>query len=114
MRFSEVAYFSEAVPAMVTFYRNLLDREPVFEAEGLAIFQVDETRILIHEIYTPASGELAPENHIAFSVTNVDDACNELVKRGYTLDAGPQNYDWGRSAYLRDPDRHLIEITQGD
>jgi hypothetical protein len=33
------------------------------------------------------------------------------MKQGLTLEVAPKDYYWGRSAYLRDPDRHLVEIT---
>jgi hypothetical protein len=34
------------------------------------------------------------------------------MKQGSDLDIPPQDYDRGRSAYVRDPDGRQIEITQ--
>lgn len=70
-----------------------------------------ETKIFIHKTYQPSEGELPPENHTAFAVENVDAMCNTLIQQGLTLEVPPKDYYWGRSAYLRDPDGHLIEIT---
>lgn len=48
---------------------------------------------------------------IAFFRDDVDAACQVLIEHGLTFEAPPQDYYWGRSAYLRDPDGHLVEIT---
>ena len=55
-------------------------------------------------------GELPPDNHIAFAVADVDSASEALMQNGMTLEAPPQDYYWGRSAYLRDPDGQQIEL----
>jgi catechol 2,3-dioxygenase-like lactoylglutathione lyase family enzyme len=112
MHLSELAYFTDDVPAMADFYRRLLNAEPVAQSDGMAIFVVGSTRIFIHRNYVPAPGDLPPANHTAFNVDDVDAACNALVKQGLTLEVAPQDYYWGRSAYLRDPDGHQIEIMQ--
>ena len=115
MKLIELAYFTENVQAMEDFYRNLLGTEPVAKSDNMAIFMSGETRILIH-YKSPASpisaGELPPENHIAFAVEDVDATCETLVKQGLTLEVPPKDYYWGRSAYLRNPDGYLVEITK--
>ena len=116
MKLVELAYFTENVEAMTNFYRSLFGTEPVARSEGMAIFMSGETKILIH-YKSPASpisaGELPPENHVAFGVQDVDAVCEELVKQGLTLEVPPKDYYWGRSAYLRNPDGFLVEITRG-
>lgn len=113
MKLTELAFFTKDVGTMARFYRHLLGSEPVVEADGLAIFMVGETKILLHHTYTPSPKELPPTNHIAFTVANVDETCQQLVAAGLTLEVAPTDYDWGRSAYLRDPDGQQIELTQG-
>ena len=109
---SEVAYFTANVEAMAQFYKMLLDVEPVASSPTMAIFLIGNTKLFIHAIYTPNQNELPPENHIAFTVDDVDHSCAKLVQQGLILEVSPQNYYWGRSAYLRDPDGHLIELNQ--
>ena len=112
MELTEVTHFTDDVAGMRTFYRCLLGAEPIAESAGMAIFAVGPTRILIHQTYVPADGELPPENHIAFAVPDVDAACGRLAQHGLTVEIPPNDYYWGRSAYLRDPDGHLIELSR--
>ena len=60
---------------------------------------------------TPAAN--APGFEIGFKVTDVDAAFNELVARGAEPVVAPTDRFWGqRTAYVRDPDEHLIELAQ--
>jgi catechol 2,3-dioxygenase-like lactoylglutathione lyase family enzyme len=55
----------------------------------------------------------APGFEIGFMVENVDDAFAELVAAGVPAVATPRDRAWGqRTAYVRDPDGHLIELVQ--
>lgn len=112
MRLVEVARFADDVQALTSYYRNLLDREPLAASPGMAIFLVGETKIFVHETYTPGEGDLPPEDHLAFAVKDLDAVCDALQARGIELERGPQAYYWGRSAYLRDPGGQLIELTE--
>ena len=112
MKLAELAYFTADVAAMLSFYRRLLGAEPVAQSEGMAIFLLGETKIFIHQKYTPGEGDLPPENHIALAVPDVDAACRQLTALGLAIEVSPQDYDWGRSAYLRDPDGRLVELNQ--
>jgi catechol 2,3-dioxygenase-like lactoylglutathione lyase family enzyme len=78
----------------------------------MAIFMTGQTKIFIHRKYVPAEGELPADNHIAFAVDDVDVTCETLTQQGLTLEVPPKDYYWGRSAYLRDPDGHMVEITK--
>lgn len=69
-------------------------------------------KLLIHHLYAPEDGELPPENHDAFMVENVEAACQQLMEQGLTPEISPQEFYWGRSAYLRDPDGHQSGIIQ--
>lgn len=108
---TEIAFFSDDVPKMADFYKDLLDASPVAQSEGMAIFILGKTKLFIHRTYIPEEGELPPENHIAFTVEDVDKACVELKEKGLIIEVEPADYYWGRSAYLRDPDGSLIELN---
>ncbi len=111
---SELAFFVEDVNKLAAFYRALLGTDPVAQSEGMAIFMSGGTKIFIHRQYSPEKGELPPENHIAFSVEDVVAECRKLSEQGITIEVEPQEYYWGRSAYLRAPDGQLIELIQAE
>ncbi|HEX6303631.1 MAG TPA: VOC family protein [Anaerolineales bacterium] len=108
----EIAYFSDDIEKMVAFYQAFLGMEPVAASQDMAIFVVGQTKIFIHKTYDTSDGELPPENHTAYAVTDVDAQYQMLVERGLVIEAPPKDYYWGRSAYLRDPEGHLIELIQ--
>lgn len=112
MKLIEIAKFTDNVAGMAAFYRQLLGAEPVAESPDMAIFMSGETKVFIHKMYQPGEGDLKPENHIAFEAEDVDEKCAELQAHGLTVENPPRDYYWGRSAYLRDPDGNLIEITK--
>ncbi len=112
MKLVEIAFFVEDVMATAGFYRALLAAEPIASGQGMEILQSGETKIFIHQQYTPAAGDLPPENHLAFEVADVDAACEQLAAAGVSVERPPQAYYWGRSAYLRAPNGQLIELIQ--
>jgi catechol 2,3-dioxygenase-like lactoylglutathione lyase family enzyme len=112
MKLYELAYFTDNVKGMADFYRGLLGTEPVAKSDEMAIFMSGETKIFIHRNYPPTEGDLPANNHVAFAVKDVDAACAMLTQQGLTLEVLPKDYYWGRSAYLRDPDGHQVEITK--
>ena len=55
----------------------------------------------------------APGFEIGFKVPQVDVAFSELLARGAVPVVSPTDRFWGqRTAYVRDPDGHLIELAQ--
>ena len=55
----------------------------------------------------------APGFEIGFKVADVDAAFSELIARGAPPVVPPTDRFWGqRTAYVRDPDGHLVEIAQ--
>jgi lactoylglutathione lyase len=59
----------------------------------------------------PASN--APGFEVGFKVTDVDAAFNKLIALGAQPVMPPTDRFWGqRTAYVRDPDGHLIELAQ--
>lgn len=112
MELSELAFFTDDVPKMTEFYQKLLGKAPDYSIQNMAIFTLGRVTLLIHTRYTPSAVDLPPDNHFALRVENVDSISNQLLKQGLRLEHPPRDYDWGRSAYLRDPDGQLIELAQ--
>jgi len=112
MKLSELAFFTDDVASMTAFYRSLLGTEPVHQSGDLAIFDQQGLQILIHRTYGAGPGDLPAENHVAFAVPDLDAACAGLAAAGLECALPPRDYQWGRSAYLRDPDGHFIELQQ--
>ena len=112
----ELALFTDDVPALTAFYRQLLGGEPAFSSEQMALFQLDGLHILIHHREPPdpdyEAGKSDPpnEDHFAIGVNGLDDAWAESGLRESPGAIGPADYPWGRSAYLRDPDGRLVEM----
>lgn len=113
MELSELAFFTDDVVGMTEFYQKLLGKAPDYAGQNMTLFTLGAITFLIHARYSPADNDLPPDNHFAFKVEDVDAACARLVQQGLSLEHPPHNYDWGRSAYLRDPDGQLIELAQG-
>jgi catechol 2,3-dioxygenase-like lactoylglutathione lyase family enzyme len=112
MKLVEIAHFTSNVDGMSAFYRALLKRDPVAESPDMAIFMQGDVKVFIHKTYDPGEGDLPPENHHAYRVSDVDTVCREFAEKGLVIERAPADYYWGRSAYLRDPDGNLIELIQ--
>ena len=110
MKLVEMAFFTDRVGEMAGFYQTLLNQAPVHQTEDMAIFMQNGVKIFIHKSYIAEEGDLPPENHTAFEVTDIDASCAELSGKGLQIEREPADYYWGRSAYLRNPDGHLIEL----
>jgi lactoylglutathione lyase len=55
----------------------------------------------------------APGFELGFKVDDVDEAFRRLVEGGAVPAVEPTDRHWGqRTAYVRDPDGHLIELAQ--
>jgi catechol 2,3-dioxygenase-like lactoylglutathione lyase family enzyme len=111
-RIVEVSLFTDDVAASAELYGHLLGSRPQSEWPGGAIFAAGDARVLLHERSASLPDGPPNEDHIALAVPDLDCACAELIDQGVTLLLGPRDYPWGRSAYLRDPDGRLVELTQ--
>jgi len=112
MKLIEIAFFTDNVNQMIDFYKTVLSMKPVAQSDEMAVFVTSDVKIFIHHRYIPRKDDLPPENHFAFLFDDVDDACKYLSAHGLFVEIPPIDFYWGRSAYLRDPDGHQIEILQ--
>ena len=71
------------------------------------------TRLAFYERTALAPSPNAPGFELGFFVPNVDRAYAELVVTGATPVTPPTDRPWGqRTAYVRDPDGHLVELVE--
>ena len=117
----EIALFTKKVSEHTDFYQRLLGRAPDVEVEGMSEFHLGGVTLRIHasdRSRRPApkargkSNSPSDEDHFAFGVEDLDAAANSAKERGIVFEVEPSEFDWGRSAYLRDPDGRLIELNQ--
>jgi len=113
-RLVEVTLFTSDVKGTVAFYRDFLGVSPAWESEEFAQFELDGVKLLIHVKGDsgPSLGYPPDVDHIAFGVKDVDDACRELRQKGLKMEYGPKDFEWGRSAYFKDPAGRMVELHQ--
>ena len=110
---AEIALFTDDVAAATSFYAGLLAGTPVAEWPGGAIFAAGASKLLEHERAAATENGPPNEDHFAFSVADLDASCDELrAHGGLSFLVEPSAYPWGRSAYLRDPDGRLVELSE--
>jgi len=109
---TEIALFTDDVAAVAAFYRSLVGAGPVAEWPGGALFAAGDAKILVHERAAAMEGGPPNEDHFALIVDDLDTICDALRSEGSELLVEPRDYQWGRSAYLRDPDGRLVELAQ--
>lgn len=100
---SEMALFTENVDRLVEFYERVLGRAPESRWPGGATFEIGGVTLLIHLALPDKEGGPANRDHFALRVTDVD---AEAARLGTEA----RDYDWGRSAYLVDPDGRMVEL----
>ena len=108
----EVALFTNDVEALTRFYGALVSAEPSEEWSGGATYEAGSVALLIHERSSAPEAGPANEDHFALAVQDLDGMCEELRRRGVDFLVEPSDYPWGRSAYLRDPDGRIVELSQ--
>lgn len=108
----EIAVFTEDVPGVAAFYREISRALPVAEWPGGALFAIGEGKLLVHERAAAMDDGPPNEDHFAIAVEDLDAVCEEIARAGIAFLAQPRDYPWGRSAYLRDPDGRLVELAQ--
>ena len=125
MEFTGVDYvvlIVEDLDRSLAFYVDLLGLPMGHRSGPYAQLATGRTRLSLFE--RPAMAETlqmplqapapeAPAFEIGFKVLNVDVTYVELVGRGAEAARPPTTRPWGqRTAYLRDPDGHLVELAQ--
>jgi catechol 2,3-dioxygenase-like lactoylglutathione lyase family enzyme len=108
----EITYFTHHIAEMTAFYQIFLEMEPAAKSDGMTSFLTGAVKLHLHAAYTPEAGELPPSDHVAVAVRDVDAACKALSEQGLEVEIPTREYDWGVSAYLRDPDGHQVELHQ--
>jgi lactoylglutathione lyase len=110
------------IPASIRFWRDVMQLPMKFgdEAMGYAYFETSSAGIELmqRDAFAAAIGQAAapaPSGQpavLVFSVDDVDTSYAELLARGATPVAGPQDRaEWAaRSAQVGDPDGYLVEI----
>lgn len=107
---TELSRFVVDIEAAVDYYEQFLDAKPVSAWPGGAVFDLGGPVLLLHE--ATEHDEAPGEDHPAFAVDDVDAACERLERAGVDIEWPPADYDWGRSAYLRDPAGNLVELIE--
>jgi catechol 2,3-dioxygenase-like lactoylglutathione lyase family enzyme len=104
------------------FYSGVLGLPLGHRAGDYAQFQTGATRLALYSrsamaktlgtsLQPPAAN--APGFEIGFKVADVDAVFADLVARGARPAVPPTDRFWGqRTAYIRDPDGHLVELAQ--
>ncbi len=108
-RIAEVALFTDQPDQLIIFYEQLLAASPMHRWDGGASFDVGGITLLIHARETGDPHGPANRDHFAIGVDDVDGAAGLLREQGIEVE-GPNDYDWGRSAYLHDPDGRMVEL----
>lgn len=106
----------------VQFYAEVLGLPLGHRSEAYAQFNTGATRLALYrrDAMTQTLGisvnppmDDAPGFELGFKVADVDAAFAEMIERGATAVTPPTDRPWGqRTAYVRDPDGHLIEFAQ--
>jgi lactoylglutathione lyase len=104
------------------FYAEIVGLPLGHRSGAYAQFDTGTTRLALYgreamgqTLGTPLRppGNDAPGFELGFKVADVDAAFAEIVARGGTPVTPPTDRPWGqRTAYVRDPDGHLIEFAQ--
>jgi catechol-2,3-dioxygenase len=107
-RVAEVAFFTEDVARLTAFYERLLGRPPESRSDSHASFDLGGTTLFIHVAGGEEQHGVPNTDHVAIALDQ--DPAAERARAAGTDVIGPQDFYWGRSAYLRDPDGRVIEL----
>lgn len=112
----------EDLDRALRFYTGVLGLRLGHRSEDYAQLDTGATRLALYtrsamgktlgmSLGAPAAN--APGFEVGFKVADVDAAFNELVAHGAPPVVPPTDRFWGqRTAYVRDPDGHLVELAQ--
>lgn len=109
--------------AAVTFYAGVLGARLLRRGPGLAFLDLAGARLVLSESGGPTSDKpwvtFDPPDRpdrvsaeLILRVRDIDATHRELADRGARFLTPPVRFPWEIRCFLRDPDGHLIEITQ--
>ncbi len=110
----ELTLFTDRLDELTRFYSHVLACEPETATEDIALFRAGGVTLLIHRSVPPRADGLPNVDHFAIGVDGgdgVDRAAAELEEADTPVPYPPRDYEWGRSAYLNDPDGRLVELS---
>jgi len=112
----------EDVGRALDFYTRVLGLELGHRSGPFAQLSTGSTRVALYAREAMAAtlgfpiapaDPYAPGFELGFKVADVDAAYAELLARGARSATPPTDRPWGqRTAYVRDPDGHLIELAE--
>ncbi|KQO07574.1 hypothetical protein ASF06_13360 [Agreia sp. Leaf244] len=107
-----VFYFVDDLDAAVEWYSERLQRQPVVRGGALAAFDLDGTRLTLHEkddFNSPGPSGTSPY----WTVADVDTFVEEWTAHGATAHRGPKTVFTGeRLCQLLDPFGNLFSVRQ--
>jgi len=95
------------------FYKNLLGLKQLADKPKWKTFLLGDT-ILGLKPWTPGTEDERKVKHgvyIGFDVADVDQAIQQLEKKGAHVLVDPRNEEFGRYAEIADPDGHIIMLV---
>ena len=117
-----VVVIVEDLDRALAFYTGVLGLELGHRSGKFAQLATGATRVALYErsamaallgIELEPAERRAPAFELGFKVPDVDAAFAELVALGAEAAVPPTDRPWGqRTAYVRDPDGHLIELAE--
>jgi lactoylglutathione lyase len=117
-----VVLIVEDLDRSVSFYTEVLGLELGHRSGDYAQLVTGATRLALYTrsgmaktlgMALEAPAVNAPAFEIGFKVADATDAFHQIVARGAVPVVEPTDRFWGqRTAYVRDPDGHLIELAQ--
>jgi len=110
MKICEMVFFVDDVSTAALDWVELMGLEPEVLETDQAVFQDGDVKYLFHQKLTPGPEDPPAENHIAFASSEIEEDIKMLEDSGYKLLLPTKLYEWGKSAYLRDPAGDLIEL----
>ena len=119
----ETVLYADDVPAMATFYRDVVGLEAIDPPDGQsAAFRLADGNLLL--VFDPAqssaAGRFVPPHgtrgagHLAFRVDDLDELAAELRRRGFEIEREITWSETGRSVYFRDPSGNSVEYVEGE
>ncbi|HEY3288255.1 MAG TPA: VOC family protein [Gemmatimonadaceae bacterium] len=112
---AQVAVTFHDVPRAMAWYRDVLGLPLIFETNGLVFFAMGDVRLMMTAPEQPEHDH--PASVLYFKVANIDESYTALAARGATLEDTPHLVGkMGTTElwmfFVRDPERHLIGISE--